>query len=113
MPRPKEEYAVKSNGHIDPDPGYSAPIEIDAASISILRRGGRWTQLYIDLPLRLEQTPASKALVLRFASYALVKSAKAAIYKRSLNDHGGHFITLVVRKEPPTLYVRRGPNWKP
>ncbi len=112
MPRPKEEYAVKSNGHIDPDVGYGQPVLVKATAIPS-RRTNRWISLYQDIILRLEQTPPDQALAVPFATYAFLKSAKATIFKRALKDHGADFVSLIVRKEPPTLYVRRGPNWKP
>ncbi len=111
MPRPKEEYTVKSNGHIDPDIGYGQPVLINAATIPSRASATRWNALYQDIMLRLEQTPQTQALAFPFATYAVLKSAKAAIFKRSLKDYGADFVTLIVRKQPPTLFVRRGPNW--
>ncbi len=73
----------------------------------------KWEPLYEDALLRLEQTPASKAVVYPFEDDHTAERAYDGVVNRFRKRYGQHFIIAGVRKNPPRLFVRRGPNWSP
>jgi hypothetical protein len=110
MPRPKKEtieVTLSSNGQRDPEAVWGPPVELAAIDVPIQQRSQVWQDLYAEVILRLEKTPASRALAFPFKSEVLLKRAYAALRKRFVPG----VILINLRKDPPTLYIRRGPNW--
>lgn len=97
------------------EPKPAQPMQIREINASEMPTNGvKWWPLFLDLKLRLEQTPASKALAVSFAhgdSISGVKSSLARLFKHQCGENAVIIATGVDRDGAPTLYVRRGPNW--
>jgi hypothetical protein len=95
------------------DAPYHTPTEIDARDIPApWSRWGRWARLYQDIQLRLEKTPPHRALAYPFQDTKALKSAYDGLHRRLKQREDDDYIHLSTRSDPPTLYVRRGPQWK-
>ena len=101
------------NGHDTVPEGrvYGQIVEVTVKDLPIKRTEGTWESLFVDLALRLEKTPAHKALAVPFESFAHVKRAVVALRKRFLDQYGKKSVIMNTQKEPPMLYVRRGEKW--
>ena len=109
-----DDYAViphSPNGSSDRPWGQIA--EVKTADVPAGRHTNHeWDDLYRDLVKRLEQTDSRHALAVPFNDYQQLKLARIAIYKRFLR-RGTGFAVLRIQKNPPFLFVYRGPNWSP
>ena len=99
---------AKNNG--DGVQPWGQPYEVAATDFE---PPSKWEPLYQDALLRLEQTPASKAVVYPFEDDHTAECAYDGVVNRFRKRYGQHFIIAGVRKNPPRLFVRRGPNWSP
>ncbi len=90
-------------------PVWGQPYETNAADIEA--KPSPWEDLYSDVMLRLERTSESKAVVYPFKADHDADRAYEAINRRSRKRHGAGFVVCGVRRNPPRLFVRRGPNW--
>jgi hypothetical protein len=88
---------------------WGQPYEVAASHIKDGRM--KWDGLYEDVLLRLEVTPASRAIIYPFASVDDAEKAYAALRKR-FNKHDDGFVICGVRRTPPRVFVRRGPDYK-
>ncbi len=95
----------RDNGHQP----WGQPYEVAATDFE---PPSKWEPLYEDALLRLEQTPVSKAVVYPFEDDHTAERAYDGVVNRFRKRYGQHFIIAGVRKNPPRLFVRRGPNWK-
>ena len=120
MSRPKAEdsYTVtphSPNGSSDPNTLWGQIAEVKATDVPARIRYHKtiWDELYRELTLRLEQTNNRHALAVPFKDFKTVMRALTAIRHRFTRDHGAGSITLSAQKDPPVLYVQRGPTWSP
>jgi hypothetical protein len=122
MPRPRK-YEI---GEYDPGPpassnGGNAPPEqpwLRIAEISVhdipVRTISRWTPLYRELLLRLEQTPAHLALAITFCDEDTLRRAHKCLVALFRHRHGPRVVAAnaaVLEDGKPMLYIRRGENW--
>ena len=70
-----------------------------------------WDGLYADVLLRLEKTPAHKAIVYPFKTDHDADRAYEAISRRARLRLGKGHVISGTRRDPPRMFVRRGPNW--
>ena len=114
-PKSEDDYTVtlSPNGHADPTTLWGTFVEVPASQLPTTFHLPRavWDALYAEVSLRLERTPASKALALPFKNFNLVQRAHVALRLRANRDRGQQAISFRQQKEPPVLYMRRGPNW--
>ncbi len=78
------------------------------------RRYGLGVELLVDLALRLEQTPRTKAIAVPFDTLQEAQRMRDCLYKRSYVKFGRGYISFATGHRTdgtPALFVRRGPNW--
>jgi len=97
------------NGRVDQQP-WGQPYEVDAREVAP-PPVGQWEGLYQDAMARLEQTPASKAIVYPFEDYRDAEAAQSGIQRRAERRFGVNAIRTGTRRDPPRLWVQRGPAW--
>jgi hypothetical protein len=71
------------------------------------------TALFRDIALRLERTPARKALIYPFDSQQAARRARKNVSTMFRARMGGGRVSLSVTdyNGKPALWVRRGPQW--
>jgi hypothetical protein len=75
-------------------------------------RTSKWQQLATELTLRLEQTPASKALRIEFVNKDELRKGRASLQKW-FRKYGVSVVTgQLVENGTAVLYVQRGPDYK-
>lgn len=96
---------------------WGAIKEVEVAAIPsfvpTLRRS-KWADLYDEVMLRLEETPAKFALAVPFEDQKAARAAKGAISSMTHKRHGPGYICTAVRPNGKgwIVYMRRGPNYK-
>jgi hypothetical protein len=121
MPRPRKVQAgtyelpppSSNGGNQPPESPYGRIVEVRAEDIPV-RTISQWSPLYHELLLRLEKTPAHKALAIPFRDIKTCRSAHKCIVSM-FRHHNGHKVVqamhVVLDDGTPMLYVRRGEHW--
>lgn len=81
----------------------------ESAAPPPVRKVSIFEELWADLMLRLERTPAHKWLCVKAETTKDHKSIAAALTSRGSVSHGE--VEVTVRLAELSTYVRRGPNW--
>lgn len=92
---------------------WGAIREIDAAEMPP-DKASKWWPLFQELHKRLEQTTEHFALAVPITD-GRIEGAKASLqqnFRRRKGKGSVSISTAVDESGVPTLYVRRGPNWK-
>jgi hypothetical protein len=75
-------------------------------------RTSKWEHLATELLLRLEQTPASKALRVEFVNKDELRKGRASLQKW-FRKYGVSVVTgQLVENGSAVLFVKRGPNYQ-
>lgn len=94
---------------------WAEPSEVSVSELphAVRRRtGSKYADLADDIVLRLEKTGPAHALAYPMRDFQSVKSARSSLYDLLKRAFGKQAVLFRIRKDPPTLYVRRGPNYK-
>lgn len=96
----------------DPSPErpWGEPAEISISEMSV--RHSVYAPLQDDIVLRLDKTNDNRALAYPMLDAQAACKARDSIASAFKKRFGPGFAVFSVRKAPPMLYVRRGPNWK-
>lgn len=92
---------------------WGAIKEIPASEMDAMHKGRYvWLALWQEILLRLEKTPASKALEIPFNDDKTAQRASQAFY----NAAKSHQLDVIIRTRKDgnggrIIYVRRGPTW--
>jgi hypothetical protein len=102
-------------GGSDSEVLWGQPVQISARAVPNREhiRKQVWDRLFADVCLRLEQTTTRHALAYPFESFRIATCAYSALYYRFTQQRGPKTVSMSIQKEPPVLYVQRGPNWTP
>jgi len=95
---------------------WGQPLEVPALEFpetNVMMKDNPHFALLVDVYLRLEQTPRSKAIAVPFDTDRDARRAVASLIRLAKSRVGeGHIeFRRAVRDGVPVVYVRRGPNW--
>lgn len=97
---------AKSNG--DGTQPWGQPYEVVASDLQV---PSQWEPLYRDALLRLERTPSHKVIVYPFDDDRTAERAYSGVSGRFHKHHDAGFAICGIRRNPPRMFVQRGPNW--
>ena len=121
MPRHSEEYPGQYGPPTRPltDDEYYGPAREVALTVVKQQRQRKqqrhvarstWSNLFVELALRLEQTDAHHALEIQVCDEQRLMSALTQL-RRQFGRLGRGYARILVRRNPPRLYVARGKGW--